>query len=269
MDKSTLIVLHGANGSWEEMAPLIKPLVAHFDLRAINLLGHGGRLVPDSLTIEALADDLLGWLKAEGIERAFFLGYSLGGYLALHLARHHPERALGVAAIAPKVVFDEALVAHTSYLADPARLSRPGNPRKSELERLHGADKWEAVTLNVRRLFQSFGERPPLSDDELRQLATPVLVLNGDRDQIVSVAETRRIVELLPNARLGLFPGPAHPLRSVPVLPAVRAIRRFIEEVAAGPFTPGPELDLAETLVSGGLAGPDLRASITRDRQKP
>jgi len=269
MDKPTLIVLHGANGSWEEMAPLIKPLVPHFDVRAINLLGHGGRPVPDGLTIDSLADDLLAWLRAERIERAFFLGYSLGGYLALHLARHHPQRALGVAAIAPKVRFDEALVAHTSYLADPVRLSRPGNPRGAELARLHGADKWEAVTLNVRRLFQSFGNRPPLGDEDLKQLATPVLVLNGDRDQIVSLAETRRIVELLPNARLGLFPGPAHPLRSVPVLPAVRAIRSFIQEVIAGPFAPGPDLDLAETLVSGGLAQPELRAQIRPDRRRP
>ena len=265
----TLVVLHGVNGSCEEMRPLLKPLVPHYDVRAPNLLGHGGRPVPDTLTMEALEADLVAWLDSEGIGRAFFLGYSLGGYLALRLARHHPERALGVATIAAKYVFDAEMIARVAYLADPERLSRPGNPRKAELEQAHGADQWVQVAENVRTLVASFGPHPPLGEEDLQRIATPTLILSGERDPIVPLAETRRLAELLPAARLGVFPGQAHPFRVVPILPVVRAVRGFTADVGAGAFVPGPPLDLASSLVTGGMPQPELRVALGRDRPKP
>ena len=262
--KPVLVILHGVSGSGGEMAPLGQPLSVWFDIRTPNLLGHGGRPVPDGYTLEEMADDLLHWLGEERIGPAYFLGYSLGGYLALYLARHHPERVRGVAGVIVKHVFDEVSVAHITYLADPERLARPGNPRKDELIAVHGEENWIKVTNNTARLFQLFGRKAPMSDQDLQAIGTPVLLLSGDRDPLVPEADSRRLAQLLPNASLGIFPGPAHPLKMVPILDAVRAIKTFVDEVEAGRFAPGGMLDLSPRLVTGGIANSDVRVTIGR-----
>lgn len=266
--KPRLVILHGVSGSAGEMAPFVRALSNHFDITVPNLLGHGGRPVPDGYSLEEMAADLIESLDREEVGPAFFLGYSLGGYLALYLARHHPQRVLGVAGVVVKHVFDPDTVAHITYLADPERLARPGNARKDELIQVHGADNWIRVTNNTARLFQRFGKRPPLADAELEAITQPVILLSGDTDPLVPVSQIRSLAELLPHARLGIFPGAAHPLKNVPILAAVREIRRFVEEVIAETFVPGPERDLAGTLVTGGLPQPRTRATIGKDRLK-
>ena len=50
-------------------------------------------------TIEAHMEDALAVLDAFGIERAWAVGHSWGGHLALHLLVAHPDRLLGVVAV--------------------------------------------------------------------------------------------------------------------------------------------------------------------------
>ncbi len=264
--KPTIVVIHGINGSSAEMAPVIAALGPKYDVRAPDLLGHAGREVPDGYTLEELAEDLVRWLDREKIDRAYLLGYSLGGYLALYLARFFPERVRAVIGIIVKHVYDAAAIDHIVYLANPERLSRPGNPRKGELEKIHGEDKWIAVTHNTARLFQGFRKRLPLQIEYLKALRLPVLLLAGDQDSLVPLENSKALAKLLPNARLGIFPGSAHPLRNVPLVPAIRAAKDFIAEVEQGTFKPGGTIDLAPKLVSGGIAQPDAAFSLRPGR---
>jgi pimeloyl-ACP methyl ester carboxylesterase len=266
--KPVVIVIHGINGSSEEMAPIAASLRPAYDVRAPDLLGHAGRVVPDGYTLEELAEDLVCWMDREKIARAYLLGYSLGGYLALYIARFYPERVRAVIGIIVKHVYDQASIDHIVYLANPARLSRPGNPRKGELERIHGVDKWEAVTNNTARLFQGFRKRLPLQIEYLKALRLPVLLLSGDQDPLVPVEQSKALARLLPNARLALFSGSAHPLRNVPLVPAMRAAKDFLAEVEHGTFKPGTPLEIASTLVSGGLKAADIALSIRPGRPK-
>lgn len=265
--KPPLIMLHGSNGCAAEMAGLAKALQPHAAVTASDLLGHGGRSVPDGYTLADMADDLLGELTDSG--PSFLLGYSLGGYLALYLARHHPELVRGVVCIAVKHVFDARGVGHVVYLAEPARLARPGNPRKAEMERAHGAANWEQVSRNTQLLFQRMGEAPPLKDGDLRAIAAPVLCLSGDLDSLVPLGEFRQLAASLPNARAGLWPGSAHPIRKVPLRDAAREIAGFVREVEAGTFTPGPPRKLGPDLVSGGLEGSVPSFKFRRDTPTP
>lgn len=57
-------------------------------------------------TIETHMADALAVLDHFGIERAWAVGHSWGGHLALHLAVAHPERLLGVVCVSPLGAFD-------------------------------------------------------------------------------------------------------------------------------------------------------------------
>jgi pimeloyl-ACP methyl ester carboxylesterase len=227
-----IVLLHGANGCAAELEPLAAPLRPYGRVHVPNLLGHGGRPVPERLTMAGTAADVIAWLDAQGIARAAFVGYSLGGYVALHLALHFPARALGACAVATKFVFDATTVSHWTHLAQPERLARPGNPRAAEMLRAHG-DNWPAVTQANAALFADLGRNPTLRDEDLAAIARPVLLVNSNRDPLVAWAETQRVAGLVPGARLAMFYGIAHPLRNVQVESVGRAIGQWIVAIGA------------------------------------
>jgi pimeloyl-ACP methyl ester carboxylesterase len=87
------------------MSDYTEPLVARLPafLRTIRYQQRG--LPPSTLaepyTVETHVEDAVRVLDELEIERAWAIGHSWGGHLALHLAVAHPERLLGVVAIDP------------------------------------------------------------------------------------------------------------------------------------------------------------------------
>lgn len=268
MGRGKLVLLHGANGSSRELAPLVR-LLSGYDLFVPDLLGHGGRPVPETLSFEAMVDDLAEQLDAAGIGPCHFLGYSFGGYLALGLALRDPDRVTSLTGIAIKYLWHPDSVRHVIYLCDPERLSRPGNPRQAQLAATHGEDKWRAVTLANRALFASFGERgPPLGDEAVAAISAPALILTGDTDPLVPEADSRRLAGALPNARLGLWSGGAHPLRNVPLVEVKYAMAEFLAEVEGGRFEAGEPVRLQRQLVTGGLPSGQVELRIRPRRSR-
>lgn len=227
-----MILLHGTNSSGAEMAPLAEALSPYFSTIAPNLVGHGGRPIPQDFSIQQFARDVVEELDRRRIDRTFFTGFSTGGYIALYLARHHPERVQGVCALATKYVFDAATVAHWTHLVHPDRLGRPGNPRTAQLERIHAPNDWRVLALANHRLCESLGRAPPLSDADMHAIQAPVLVVSSNRDQIVPWEESVALAKLLPRSELAMFYGPAHPLAVVPVLPVARVIATWMDKVS-------------------------------------
>ena len=227
-----IVLVHGANGCGAEMEPLAVPLRAFGDVRTPNLPGHGGREVPPSFSIRQSAEDVVAGLDQGGIEAAWIVGYSLGGYIALYLARHHPGRVKGACALAMKYVFDVPTVQRWTYLAQPERLRRPGNPRAAELDAAHAPRDWTPITVANARLFEALGRDPELTDADLAAIARPVLLVNSNRDPLVPWQETVDISRRIPGSRLVMFYGLAHPMARVPVHPVGRAIGQWMREVA-------------------------------------
>lgn len=211
------VVIHGANGSSVEIEPLSEALRPYAQVHAPDLLGHGGREVPEVFTLPELAADVIAWLDRQGLARVFWVGYSVGGLLALYLARHYPERVIGVAAVAAKAVIDENTVKHWTYLASVERLSRPGNPRAAQLEKVHAPRDWRDVARANQRFFAELGKAVPLPAPDLAQIDAPVILVNSNRDPLVPWGETVALAKLLPRAKLVMFYGLAHPIGIVPV----------------------------------------------------
>lgn len=90
-----LVLVHGNGGHAESYARNVKRLgAAGYRAMAIDLLWHGLSSKPDfdPDMVPAYARQVLDLLDAEGIERAHLEGESLGGWVCLWLALHHPDR---------------------------------------------------------------------------------------------------------------------------------------------------------------------------------
>jgi pimeloyl-ACP methyl ester carboxylesterase len=85
-----LVLLHHLGGEWRVFEPVIGPLAEHFDVIVADMPGFGeSPSLPASVepTPEALAGAVAELLDSLGIERAHACGISLGGWVALELAR--------------------------------------------------------------------------------------------------------------------------------------------------------------------------------------
>jgi pimeloyl-ACP methyl ester carboxylesterase len=225
-----LVVLHGANGCAGDVETLAAPLRAFARVHVPNLPGHGGRPIPERLSFEGNNADVLALLDREKIERAVIVGYSLGGYNALHFARHHADRTLGVCAIAARVSMDAETLKHWTYLLQPERLTRQGNPRAAELLANHGPHWLEVARVN-REWFAEMVRNPPMTDADLAAIERHVLLVNGNRDQIAPWEETLRMGRIIPRAHLVMYYGLAHPPRLVPMESIARTLSQWITEV--------------------------------------
>ncbi|MBP1684909.1 MAG: alpha/beta hydrolase fold protein [Deltaproteobacteria bacterium] len=119
-----LVLLHGFTGSAAQWAPQSAVFAEHFRTVAIDLLGHGGSDAPADparYRLERCVADLAALLDALDVQRACWLGYSMGARVALAWALTYPERvdALVLEGVSPgiedpeerrqRVVHDEAL----------------------------------------------------------------------------------------------------------------------------------------------------------------
>lgn len=227
----SMILLHGGNGAPAAVAPLADALGAHAQVWSPAMLGHAGREVPASLSVAAMADDLLHQMDERHCERGFIGGYSFGAYLALYLARHHPDRFLGVWTLAAKVVFDAQAVSHLAHLTTPDRLDMPGHPFADEIRQRHLPQDWRTVMLRNQALFRSLGESAPLGAADWPAVRVPALVISGDADPLVPLQETHGLAAWL-RCPLVLFPGPAHPLSAVPIEAVAREIGLWMDKSA-------------------------------------
>jgi pimeloyl-ACP methyl ester carboxylesterase len=87
-----LVLLHGGVGASEMFGPLVQPLAAQRQLIAVHLQGHGRTADVDRpLRFESMADDVAALLEHLDYPSADFMGYSLGGGVALQTAIRHPD----------------------------------------------------------------------------------------------------------------------------------------------------------------------------------
>jgi pimeloyl-ACP methyl ester carboxylesterase len=79
-------------GIWDKFVSILQDRSPGFQILRLNTRGRDGRVGDASITVDTLADDVIGLLNALRIPKAVAIGVSLGGATALNLALRHPSR---------------------------------------------------------------------------------------------------------------------------------------------------------------------------------
>ena len=235
-DGPPLLLLHGlgsSRGDWTTLAPL---LGQHFTVISVDLPGQGDALpLPVRPSVSALTDALEADLDARGLTQVHVLGNSLGGRLALELARR--GRALSVVAVGPSGTSlpPERVVQGSGFVlaAGLVRLLRPALPAltRSPLGRtalLPGLRllPWRATAREASVLGQGFGSPDiwrlilwsTLLDvaPAMRAITCPVTLAQGSHD-VIATGQTVRFRPLVRGSRFQLLPFAGHaPMSDVP-----------------------------------------------------
>ncbi len=102
-----LLFLHGFCETHEIWMNFIDPLTKHFRVIVLDLPGFGrSDSLPSPFTIDQVGNAVAGWMTEKNLNKAITMGHSLGGYVALSIAEHHPEKVAGLGLIHSTIFAD-------------------------------------------------------------------------------------------------------------------------------------------------------------------
>jgi pimeloyl-ACP methyl ester carboxylesterase len=210
-DAPPVLLLHpAALPSWV-WAPNVAALNGAWRTYAVDLVGDAGLSRYDDLSLrmrnpEDQADHYAEVMDRLGIERAVVVGASEGGFIALNLARFHPERVERLALLAP---MGFAGMARAALRITLAQLFPLGPVEDATFRWAFGSTP--AVVAELRPWFHLVmsGAIPakvppwPLGAAERQAVRQPVLVVFGARDNVVGDPEAARaLADDMPDARV-------------------------------------------------------------------
>ena len=229
-----LVLLHGfglSHWSWRAVVP---GLAAEHDVVAIDLPGFGEsdrpRGVDFGYDAAAYLETVIGVLDELGLERASFMGHSMGGAIALVAGARRPERVERLVLVDPLIypyrLPPEGWALLLPYLGGPLfrTLSTRGLVRRFLARHIyHDAAQvsddavdyvWERLNrpggFEAAHAALRFVAEPAAVASSVRAVRAPVLVVWGEEDRLFPAAHARRLAGELPGARLHLIPRCGH-----------------------------------------------------------
>lgn len=216
-----ILLIHGFGGdlnAWMFNQPALADGCAVY---ALDLPGHGGssKDVGDG-DVSTLADAVLAFMDAVGLEKAHLVGHSLGGAIALHIALGYGDRAASLTLVSTVGLGREIDGDYISgfvaaqrrkdmkplverLFADPALVTRQMVEDILRSKRIDGVDRAleRIAAANFANGLQAMQEGARLD-----ALALPVQVIWGGDDRIIPPAHA----EKLPGASVHVLAGAGH-----------------------------------------------------------
>src|ERR1700744_1304091 len=194
-----IVLIHGFGSSraqnWRDTGWYRTLTEAGLRVTAMDCRGHGESDKPhkvEGYRHDEMVGDVVAVMDAAGIGRAIVMGYSMGGYIAIHLAAEHPANV-------SKLIVGGV---GESYLDPPDKLrDRVADPRvRAEIVAALTTDDLSSITNAQARAFRAFADQPGkdrlalaacmsaptanLSAGALAAVTLPVLVVCGENDDL-------------------------------------------------------------------------------------
>ena len=226
----TVLMLHGSGpgvsalANWQHNIPT---LAQRFHVLAPDIVGFGTTERPEDIvySLRTWTDHVWAFMDARGMEKARVIGNSLGGRIALQMATDQPDRIAkmvlmgtpgvgmtpteGLAALRAYEPSHDAMreLLRNYFAVDPAMITDELVQIRYAASIADGAyEAYRAMFFDPRHAGSELG----ITEDEVRAIATPTLLIHGREDKVVALQVSVAMLGLLPNADLHVFSACGH-----------------------------------------------------------
>ena len=240
-NNSPIVLVHGLFGSLDNLGILARDLVTDYDIIQVDMRNHGLSPRSPEMNYPAMAQDLLDTLDARQIEKAIFIGHSMGGKAVMALTALAPERverlvAIDIAPVDYHVRRHDEIFAAINAVTDA---QAPSRQQAASVMRQHLQE--EGV---IQFLLKSFvdGEwrfNVPVLWDQYPHIVGwetipawehPALFIPGGNSPYVTEAYREQLLAQFPQARAHVIAGAGHWVHAEKPDAVLRAIRRYLSE---------------------------------------
>ncbi|WP_175781643.1 alpha/beta fold hydrolase [Burkholderia anthina] len=226
-----VILLHGSGPGatgWSNFSGNIDALAQRFHVYAVDMPGWGQS---DAATVGQLdhVDAAIQFMDALGIERAAFVGNSMGGQTSLRLATEHPDRITHLVTMGPPVGRMPTLFGAGDGPSEGLKvlIHAYRDPSPENMRRLVEIMVYDKARFATPALCQARSEAALLRPEHLQNyvaglpagaplpkwvkpellpaIKTPTLLIHGRDDRVVSFETSLYLLANIPDSRLVLL----------------------------------------------------------------
>ncbi len=245
-----MILMHGLFGSGGNLGALARFLASDYRVFSLDLPNHGRSQWLEHASLARLAEVVLSWMDAEGLQHAAFVGHSLGGKVAMEIALASPERcaAVVIADIAPvtypphhDAVFAALDAVHNARVQSREQASQIMSGHLQEegviqfllMSLKRGEDgvfDWRFNLEGIKRDYAAVRDAPDLDTP----FPGPVLFIKGGDSDYILPQHRERVLALFPGAEMKIMPGCGHWLHAQQPALFNAIVSRFLQQHYSG-----------------------------------
>lgn len=198
-----LVLVHGLSGSSRWWRRNVEPLARRFRVFVIDLIRFGRSRGRQRFVLAEAADSLVAWMDRMGLERASFVGHSMGGYIAADLAARFADRVDRLV-----LVCAAALPLGRSHVGTAVGLAQAIRYLPLDFYPILLTDAYRAGPTTILRAGLELLAHN--LTDRLGAIRAPVLVVWGQHDALVPLDVGRRLHAGIAGSKLVVLQGAGH-----------------------------------------------------------
>lgn len=223
-----ILILHGAIGSREQFELLKNQLSTQYDVHTLNFSGHGGESFKSEFNIAQFADDVLSYLDSNNIETIHVFGYSMGGFVALYLAKNEPARISKIITLGTKFNWTPEIAHQEIKMLVAEKIAEKIPAFAEHLKQRHAPNNWKDVLAKTAEMMFEMGQNNPLTINDYKTILHQVKIGLADQDEMVTLEETMAVANAIPNALVYQLHNSKHPIEKVDMQQLTHEIMDFI-----------------------------------------
>ena len=232
-NQPAVVLIHGAAGTHLHWPHQLRRLNNH-NVLAPDLPGHGKSEGLGEQSIEKYAQLIVEWLNEIGVQKAIFIGHSMGGAIAQTLAITQPQLTAGLVLISTGAVLPvnpeliekisipemapsvyDQIIKWAYHPATDAKIVKQARERMGEIR--------PTVTYGDFVACDRFN-----AADKLGDISAPTLIICGDTDKMTPLHFSKQLAENIPNVALIVIAEAGHMLNIEQPEKVAQAIVQFI-----------------------------------------
>ena len=251
-----MVILHGLYGSSDNWLTVCKLLENSFEIFIPDQRNHGKSPHSSEFDYDFLSEDIIQFIQAKKLNKIILIGHSMGGKVAMHLARKYPEviSHLILVDIAPKNYFpDESKESflHIGILEALQKLYLPSLKSRDEADSLLSVDlpdkklrsfllknlkrtsngnySWLLNIEAIQKNFSEISEGFRFSDWENIEISGfPVLFVKGEKSNYIEKTDIPLIKKIFPAAEIIEIPKTGHWLHAENSEEFASIVKKFV-----------------------------------------